>query len=292
MPRYEHFLKLLVLLGFIISGLLATAAFSGLVLLLSGMSMAEVAALSETGINNLPTGIIRALLAIQHVCIFILPCLAFALVTYKSQIWRGLDLSRLPTGRLSLFGILFLFAAYPIVNLSYLLNESIVLPSWTGELEDQAEDTMKAILEMNSPAIFLINLFLIAILPGIGEELLFRGLVQKHLGKWLNNPIAAIWISAIIFSSIHMQFEGFFPRLVLGALLGYLYYWTKNLWVPIITHAFNNGIQVALIYSMGMELDAFEEQGSAQLEWWMIVLSIGAMYLLYRLIIKNRTVIE
>lgn len=289
MTRYDHFLKLLVITGFVIAGALATAALSGIFLLLSGFTYAEIAEMSATGMDKLSAGMTRTLLAIQHLCIFIIPALVFGLIVYKSGIWKGLDLHRSPSLGLAALGIIFLMCAYPLVNLSFLLNESIPLPSWTRNFEDQAEDTLKAILEMNTPWIFIINLFLIAILPGIGEELLFRGLIQKHLAGLLKNPIAAIWISALIFSSIHMQFEGFFPRLVLGAILGYLYYWTKNLWVPIIAHAFNNGIQIVLIYSMGMDLDAFEEQGSDQLEWWMIPLSVAAMYFIYRLIIKNRT---
>ena len=155
-------------------------------------------------------------------------------------------------------------------------------------MEDQAADTLKSILDMPTPLIFFFNLLLIAILPGIGEELIFRGIVQKHIGGWIKNPIAAIWISAFIFSAIHMQFEGFLPRIVLGAVLGYLYYWTNNLWVPIITHAFNNGIQVVLIYAFGMELEDVEQQGTDQLQWWMILLSVAAMYGLYTLITKHR----
>jgi uncharacterized protein len=292
MTGYDHFLKLLILIGFIIGGILLTAAFSFLILFASGMSMMEIARLSETGMQELPAGLMRGLLTVQHLSIFIFPGLAFGYVVYKSDIWKGLSLSRFPAPGLMILGIVFLLVAYPIVNLSFLLNESIPLPSWANDFENQAEETLKAILQMNSPIIFLINLFLIAILPGIGEELIFRGIIQKQIAGWLKNPIVAIWISAFIFSAIHMQFEGFFPRLCLGAILGYLYYWTNNLWVPIITHAFNNGIQVILIYAMGMDLDAFEQEGSDQLQWWMIPLSVAGMYLIYRLIIKSRHVAE
>ncbi|HUR30129.1 MAG TPA: type II CAAX endopeptidase family protein [Saprospiraceae bacterium] len=292
MTGYDHFLKLLILIGFIIGGILLTAAFSFLILMSSGMSMMEIAQLSDTGMQELPAGLMRGLLTVQHLSIFILPGLAFGYVVYKADIWKGLSLSKFPSLGLIILGIVFLLTAYPIVNLSFLLNESIPLPSWANDFENQAAETLKTILQMNSPIIFLINLLLIAILPGVGEELLFRGIVQKHIGGWLKNPVVAIWISAFIFSAIHMQFEGFFPRLCLGAILGYLYYWTNNLWVPIITHAFNNGIQVVLIYSMDLDLDAFEQEGSDQLQWWMIPLSVAGMYLLYRLIIKNRNVIE
>src|SRR5688572_6285250 len=97
MTSYDHFLKLLILIGFIIGGILLTAAFSFLILMASGLSFLEIAQLSETGMNDLPAGVMRALLTIQHLCVFILPGLAFGLIVYKSGLWSGLDLNRIPT---------------------------------------------------------------------------------------------------------------------------------------------------------------------------------------------------
>jgi len=288
MTAKDHFLRLFVLMVLAAAGLVATAILSALVLVMNGMSMSDLMALGQEGMQGLSAGIIRTLLAVQHLFVFILPGLVFGLIYYRSQIWKGLDLAKLPNWVLIVAGILFLLAAYPLVNLSFLANEAIPLPSWAADYEDQAEETLKSILEMNSPVIFILNLLLLAVLPGIGEELLFRGIVQKQIGGILRSPIAAIWIAAFIFSAIHMQFEGFLPRLILGVVLGYLYYWTKNLWVPIIAHAFNNGIQVVLIYAMDMDLSDFEDQGSDQLKWWMILLGVVAMFFLYRIIIKNK----
>jgi membrane protease YdiL (CAAX protease family) len=189
-------------------------------------------------------------------------------------------------------GILFLLAAYPLVNLGFLVNEAIPLPSWAMNFEDQAEDTLKAILDMKTPILLIANLIIIAVLPGIGEELIFRGILQKQVGLMLKNPIAAIWIAGFIFSAIHLQFEGFLPRMALGVVLGYLYYWTQNLWVPIIAHAFNNGIQVIVIYYTGIDATALDEESSNQLQWWMIPLSVVVMYFIYSTIIKSRKDIE
>ena len=108
----------------------------------------------------------------------------------------------------------------------------------------------------------------------------------------LKNPIIAIWISAIIFSAIHLQFEGFLPRMVLGVVLGYLYHWTGNLWVPMLAHAFNNGIQIVLIYATGMDVTTFDEKSSDQLQWWMLPISIVLMYFISTAIYKNRNLRE
>jgi len=288
MTSYDHFIRLLVLLGFVLAGLMFTALASALIMLLSGMSLTEMMEMGQSGDLVLSAGLTRGLLAVQHVMTFILPGLAFGLVFYRAQFLNGLDLAGSPGWLLGILGIFFLLAAYPLVNLSFLINESIPLPAWAGAFEAQAEDTLKAVLTMNSPLIFLINLLIIAILPGIGEELIFRGILQKQIGLIFKSPIAAIWIAAFIFSAIHLQFEGFLPRMALGAVLGYLYYWTGNLWVPMIAHAFNNGIQVIVIYATGMDISGFDEKSSDQLQWWMIPLSIAVMYIIHTSILKNR----
>jgi membrane protease YdiL (CAAX protease family) len=259
---------------------------------MSGLSIPEIMRLSESGMQGLSAGVIRSLLASQHLFVFILPGLAFGFIFFRSKVFHGLQLAKQPGWLLSFLGIFFILASYPLVNLSFMLNGAIHLPAWMSQFENQAEDTLKTVLEMKTFLIFLINLILIGILPGIGEELIFRGILQKQFAGLFKNPVLAIWISAFIFSAIHMQFEGFFPRLVLGATLGYLYYWTGNLWVPMIAHAFNNGIQVILIYFTGMELSEFDENGSDQLQWWMIPLSVGVMFLIYHFILKNRRALE
>ncbi|HZV71859.1 MAG TPA: type II CAAX endopeptidase family protein [Saprospiraceae bacterium] len=292
MRGYDYFLRLVVFIGLVLFGMLVTALVSALILMSSGISMADIMKMSEEGMDSLSAGLIRALLAAQHLFVFILPGLAFGFIFFRSKILQGFQISKSPGIMYAVLGILFLIASYPLVNLSFMLNEAMPLPAWAADFENQAEDTLKKVLEMHSPLIFVFNLLLIAFLPGIGEELIFRGIIQKQLGGFLKNPIAAIWISAFIFSAIHMQFEGFFPRIVLGATLGYLYYWTGNLWVPMIAHAFNNGIQIVLIYVTGMDLSEFDEKGSSQLQWWMIPLSVGAMYLIYNSILKKRTAIE
>ena len=101
---------------------------------------------------------------------------------------------------------------------------------------------------MHSVSDLLIALLVIAILPGIGEELVFRGMTQQLFIESKFNPHLSIWLAAIIFSAIHFQFFGFLPRMLLGALFGYLFYWSGNLLIPIIAHVFTNGAQVLLMY--------------------------------------------
>lgn len=292
MKGYDHFIRLLILVGLMLAGLLITGGLTLLLLIVSGMDMNDATSILQSGMTEVPAWVIRGSVIIQHISFFIIPALAFGYLVYRSDKWRELRLSRFPTLWLVLLGVLFLAALYPLVTLSALLNEAIYLPSWTSALEDQAMETMRQILEVESPWVYVVNFFLIAIIPGIGEELIFRGIVQKHLGGWLKNPIVGIWVAALIFSAFHMQFEGFFPRLVLGLGLGYLYHWSKNLWVPIIVHAANNGITLAILYATDTDLAEIDTQGGSELKWWIILSAIVFMYYLHLAIKKNRTVIE
>jgi hypothetical protein len=95
---------------------------------------------------------------------------------------------------------------------------------------------------------FVLAFVVIAILPAIGEEFVFRGMVQPQLFKATRNIHIAIWTSAILFSAFHLQFFGFVPRMLLGALFGYLYYWSENLWMPMFAHFVNNGFSVIMLY--------------------------------------------
>jgi membrane protease YdiL (CAAX protease family) len=116
------------------------------------------------------------------------------------------------------------------------------------QMEEDAKLLTEALLKMDNIRDLLFNLFLIAIIPAIGEEMFFRGVIQKKLKNILRNPHIAILITSFIFSAIHMQFFGFLPRFFLGIILGYLFYYSGSLWMPIIAHFINNALAVLLMY--------------------------------------------
>ena len=119
---------------------------------------------------------------------------------------------------------------------------------WAKDLEEQLAEATEKFTTFDNFGQFLFGFFVIAVLPGIGEELLFRGVLQNSLHRLTKNAHVAIWISAFLFAAIHLQFYGLVPRMMLGAVFGYLYVWSGNLWYPIIAHATNNGIAVILTY--------------------------------------------
>src|SRR5579859_5580033 len=120
--------------------------------------------------------------------------------------------------------------------------------SWARTYEDRAEELTKYMTQFSSPGEFLFAFVVIAILPALGEELVFRGMLQPQLFQATKNIHVAIWGSAILFSAFHLQFFGFVPRMLLGALFGYLYYWSGNLLMSMFAHFVNNGFSVLMLY--------------------------------------------
>lgn len=86
---------------------------------------------------------------------------------------------------------------------------------------------------------YLLNLLLFVIIAPLIEETLFRGIVFGSLRTYFSKWIAAV-ISAVLFSAIHLQFYGLFPRFILGLVLVHLYEQNHSLYPPIIFHSLNN----------------------------------------------------
>lgn len=158
-----------------------------------------------------------------------------------------------PIALLLVFCIVIAFAVADSAIIEW--NQNIQFPDflssfekWARAKEDQLAALTKMLTQFQSFSEFALAFLIVAIFAGICEEFLFRGVIQTELLKGTKNIHVAIWISAFFFSAIHAQFFGFVPRLLLGALFGYLYYWSGNLWVPMFAHFVNNGFAVCMIY--------------------------------------------
>ncbi|WP_297903057.1 CPBP family intramembrane glutamic endopeptidase [uncultured Parabacteroides sp.] len=139
----------------------------------------------------------------------------------------------------------------PTINLLGLLNKQMELPAfmspieeWMQAQENLAEQLTVRLLSSDNIGVILANLIVIAVTAGITEEFLFRGALQRVIGKWSSNPHTIIWVAAILFSAFHLQFYGFLPRMILGAYFGYLLYWSKSIWIPVFAHFINNAFAV------------------------------------------------
>lgn len=183
-----------------------------------------------------------------------------------------------------LLGILLMAASMPLVLYSLNINQQIPLPEFFKNAELQAAEALKGLLQMEHAGELLANLVIIALLPALGEELVFRGVVQQQLMRRIANPWVAILVSAMVFSAAHVQFEGFIPRVLLGFLLGWLYWRTRSFWVPVVGHFFNNGIQVLGQYLYGKELSSVDLEKDIQVPWEFAAISAFMVWAVMRLI--------
>jgi len=230
---------------------------------------------------------VRLMLAIGHLSTFILAGWVVVRFFYppNSRALAYLRATRLPDIRLVVSGILLMLAAIPLVLFLYNLNQALPLSEVFRSLEEQTNDTIKGLLQMDNGLELLANLMLIALLPAIGEELVFRGVVQQQLQRSIASPWLAIVLASAIFSFIHFQFEGFLPRMLLGILLGWLYWRSQNLWVPVAAHFVNNAAQVVGQYLYSREISTLDLEQDIEVPWpaaaGSLFLVLGIMYLIH-----------
>lgn len=236
-------------------------------------------------------GFLRYVMLGQGIFLFIIPALLFGRFFYPKPMTREFGLQRLPTLALCGLATLFLIASYPLVNLSFIINQALPVSGWMEGMEEEASSLIERITHMENFGDYLYSLLIIAVLPAIGEELVFRGILQKQLYKAMS-PIAAIWVASVIFSGFHLQFEGFLPRLVLGVVLGYVYYWTGNLWLPMLMHFVNNGIQVSALYFTDFDMSEMPGEGETSVTAISLILGVFLMYLAYEGIRRFRKTIH
>jgi uncharacterized protein len=134
-------------------------------------------------------------------------------------------------------------------NQNFIFPEALSgLESWMQDTEQRMERLTNYLTNFDSVWQYLVALVVIAVIPAVGEELLFRGLIQNLFNAALKNAHLAIWVSAFIFSAFHMQFYGVLPRMMLGVLFGYLYYWSGSLSLAMIGHFINNAFSLTIFY--------------------------------------------
>lgn len=199
-------------------------------------------------------GFLRIVQSFSSVGTFMLPALAFSWCA-KRSVYSYNKLDKLPDYRLTDIVLVMSLVILPLVMGLSEWNDSVHLPgfmqrfdAWMRKLDENNADLLKLMVQDRSIGILLINVFVMAVLPALGEELFFRGTIQTFLQGWTRSPNWAIWITAFIFSAIHFQITGFIPRMLLGAYLGYLFYWSGSLWLPILAHFMHNGLSILSDY--------------------------------------------
>lgn len=207
--------------------------------------------------NNI--GYVKSYVAINHILIFIISPLIFLMIFSRNRVISYLSLRHFHPSLLLLFPLA-LFSLYPLMGFLSFYVEQIELPDFLDNMDKSSMESLGELLNMTSVQDLLINIVIIGIIPGIGEELLFRGVIQKELSKKLTNPHVAIFITAFLFSAFHFQVAGFIPKLMIGLVLGYAYFLSGSLILPMIIHSLNNIFLTTSLFAAGGKIQTQDIQ--------------------------------
>lgn len=202
---------------------------------------------------------LRYFLISQHLSLFIIPgIILLYLLRPPSQI--NYPELKIPDLAEIVYIIIIAFCLFPLTGITGELNSGMDLPEWLSgienwmrEKEDMAEQVFNLVMTPGSIGTFVTSMIMIAILPAIGEELIFRGIFQRIFTRMLRSGNLAVFITAFLFSALHFQFYGFIPRFILGLVYGYLFLWSGTLWLPVIAHFINNAVPLIATYIQNHE---------------------------------------
>lgn len=278
------FLVLMIFIGSILFSVVGVFIAT----LLYGQSAIVVLTQLSIDVHNI--GAIKVIQVFQSLGMFVIPgFLALLLFTARPS-----ELFRIHRRLLPFFflALLTMVAALPGINFLGSVNELVPLPVWMVEMEKQAQTITEAFLAVDTFGGVLFNLFMIALLPAVGEELVFRGMLQRWFIQLSGNRTIGVVVTAFLFSAIHMQFAGFLPRFALGVILGCLFLHTGNILVPMAAHFFNNALVLVTYVLMSEESrNMLEGYGKLPRGWIMGVASIAlVVFLLYRIKSEARNV--
>ena len=273
-------------------------------LIIIGLILGTVIGLAYVFITKSDPNDLNALRFMQissQIFTFVLPPIAYAfLVKEKPVNALGLKKSKILW---VLIGIAMIFAIMPFNSILAEWNANLTLPdsmskieSLMKQMQDAATEMIEKFVSVDTIGGLVLNLFMIAGLAALGEELLFRSIIQTSLIKICKNAHIGILIASVIFSFIHFEFYGFFPRLILGMLLGYMFYFSGSIWIPMLMHFLNNGTVVLIYFLNNKGITSIDVDTFGQTSIPVLIVSIVVMIVLFLFSIKysdeERTLID
>ncbi|MEI7581073.1 CPBP family intramembrane glutamic endopeptidase [Runella sp.] len=284
-PPWRNVMLLLglVLLGMSLGNLLAMAAIMALSMPQGGMGLEDVSQMLQNP-QQFPNSwwYLMLLQAISHLFTFLIPGVIY---------WRWSEQHRveefvrrpLPSYLLLAIALLIVLVFMPFNSWIIEWNGNLHLPQglqrieeWMLRKEDELATMTRFLTNFSTGAELIVALVVIAIIPAVGEEVLFRGIIQRKIFHKIGDMHASIWATAALFSAIHLQFYGFVPRMLLGAMFGYMYAWTRNLWTPIFAHFINNAATVVIVFLSHQQVINFDiEKSDSSVSWIVALISLA-----------------
>lgn len=232
---------------------------------------------------------LKVIQVVSTIIIFFIPAFITARIASVKPFQRlgfqpGVKINR------AVAAILILFCALPLVGFLAEINKAIPITAGMKKvfdnMESQYAEQVKLMATFKTPVDYIIALFIIALMPAIVEELFFRGAMQSIFMRWFEIPWLVIFITGFIFSAIHFSWYGFIPRLALGMILGYIFYYTRNLWYSIIAHFFNNALMVTILYWQYTKDKKIDMEVGDSAPWWAGAISAAFVIGLFLLLKK------
>lgn len=244
----------------------------------------------ETSVWAIRFGVI-----IQDIFVFGLPVFVVFQLSYLNPVAALGMHKETHVKQLLLMTFILYIVVTPLISVLGSWNQQIQFPAALKGLEDmmqrmeaQAEGVYELFFSNKSVVSLIFNIIIVAAMAAFFEEVLFRGGIQQLLHRITGNGHAAVWITAVIFSTIHLQFYGFFPRIIMGAVMGYLFLITKNLWLPIFYHFVNNAIAVVMktYFDDNTVVKQMEEFKPNMWHWLLAAISLWLTYHLFKLMYR------
>jgi membrane protease YdiL (CAAX protease family) len=275
-PPFQNFspgLKVLALMMVMIVTFLIALAL-GVALSIPFFGMGFLDDIASVSVNSDPETIfaLKYFQIVNQVGLFIAPAILFVVLT-DNHFTEYLDLNKGNKQLSMLFGLIVIGVSMPFINWLVQINTNMHLPTflsgvekWMRESEDKAQELTDIFLATGTWGGFFVNMLMVGLLAAIGEEMIFRGILVKLFREWTGNIHWGVIIPASLFSALHLQFYGFFGRMILGIILGYLFVWSGSLWVPIFVHFFNNAIAVVVSFldARGVTSTKLENFGTSE----------------------------
>lgn len=258
-----------------------------------GLRMSELQTVLNDPNSEQSLPIFRMIQTFSAIGTFLVPPFVIAYL-FSMQPMEYLSLDRRSHATTYLLIAVAMITITPLINFLGEVNSHMHLPGFLKSVEDWMKDSeeraavlTKLFLKMDTPIDLIFNLVMIGLLPAIGEELVFRGVVQKIFSYWSKNAHVGVWVAAFLFSAMHMQFYGFIPRFLLGGILGYLLVWSGNLWLPITAHFINNAGAVIFTYLfqhgiISMDPDKIGAESDFGSVVVSLLLGVGLLWMIYK----------
>ncbi len=275
----ENRRRIWVTFAFVMAGtILAQLAVVG-ILMLNGFAIEDLG----TGLPSLglTAGVLASVIGVSQLLSYLVPGIISAKTLYPRRWLEELNLDKLPAFSKLLMGIAAFILTLSFTGALAAMNAAIDLPEWASSIEGDIAGVLDTLITSSSWPMFVVVLVIIAVLPALGEEIIFRGLIQPAVIKSTGSSHFGVWVTALMFGLVHMQFAGVLPRVFLGAVLGFLAYYSQRLWIPIVAHCLFNGLQAIAVRLTLMDVEQAAD-ATQKVETWQVlatmVVAAGALF--------------